>query len=184
MTDMQNDGVGNVRFVYKLPTRGLIGFRSFFLRIARGNGAINSELLATEPIRGEVKWTRSGVIIATETGTAVTYGLRNAQERGETFVEPQTPVYEGMVVGMHNRDRDLEVNVCKERKMTNIRSSTSEVAAHLEPAVKFSLDEALDFMASDELVEVTPKNIRLRKRTLDTDTRYRRTRSSARAARS
>ena len=184
MTDMQNDGAGNVRFAYKLPTRGLIGFRSFFLRASRGNGVMNSEFLGYEPVRGELESTRSGVIVSSETGTAVTYGLHNAQERGETFVEPQTPVYQGMVVGMHSRDRDMDVNVCKERKQTNVRSSTQEIAVRLDPAVKFSLEEALDFVATDELVEVTPKNIRLRKRILNADARYRKTRTLARAERS
>jgi GTP-binding protein len=184
MTDMQNDGSGNVKFVYKLPTRGLIGFRSFFLRASRGNGVMNSEFLGHEPVGGELESTRSGVIVSSETGIAVTYGLHTAQERGETFVEPQTPVYEGMVVGMHSRDRDMDVNVCKERKQTNVRSSTQEIAVRLEPAVRFSLEEALDFVATDELVEITPKNIRLRKRVLNADARYRKTRTLARAERS
>jgi GTP-binding protein len=180
MTDMQNDGQGNVRMAFKLPTRGLIGFRNFFLRTARGNGVINSEFLETEPVHGEVKSTRSGVIVAAESGTAVTFGIRNAQERGETFIEPQTQVYEGMIVGSHSRDRDMDFNICKERKITNMRSSTSEIVERLEPAIKFSLEEALDFVATDELVEVTPKSIRLRKRTLDCDARYRETRGRAR----
>ena len=145
---------------------------------------MNSQYVGTEPVRGSVDSTRSGVLVAAETGTAVTYGLHNAQERGETFVEPQTQVYEGMVVGAHSRERDMDVNVCKERKQTNVRSSTQEIAVRLEPAVKFSLEEALDFVATDELLEITPKNIRLRKRVLNADARYRKARTLARAERS
>ncbi|MEE8519019.1 MAG: translational GTPase TypA [Dehalococcoidia bacterium] len=182
MTDMENDGRGNVRLTYKIPTRGLIGFRSYFLRVSRGNGVMNSEYLGMEPMQGEVKSTRSGAIVAAETGTAVAFGIRNAQERGDTFVEPQTPVYEGMVVGQHNREGDMNLNICKERKVTNMRSSTSEIVERLEPAIKFTLEEAIDFIASDELVEVTPKGIRLRKRTLGADERYREARDRARAA--
>ena len=179
MTDMQNDGDGNVRFTFKLPTRGLIGFRSFFLRTSRGNGVMNSEYLGMEPLHGSLESTRPGVLVAAETGTAVTYGLRNAQERGDTFVDPQTPVYRGMIVGVHGRERDLDVNVCKERKVTNMRSSTQEIAVRLDPPTKFSLEEALDFAAGDELVEVTPKSIRLRKRELDPERRHRQARIRA-----
>jgi len=181
LRDMRHDGQGNVALQYEIPTRGLIGFRNFFLRVTRGNGVMNSELLGMEPMQGEVRSLRSGAIVAAETGMAVTYGLRNAQERGETYVEPQTPVYEGMIVGSHNRDGDLNLNICKERKMTNIRSSTSEIIERLEPAIRFSLEESLDFIAGDELVEVTPKNIRMRKRTLQADQRYREARDRARA---
>jgi GTP-binding protein len=181
LRDMRHDGQGNVALQYEIPTRGLIGFRNFFLRVTRGNGVMNSELLGMEPLHGEVRSLRSGAIVAAETGMAVTYGLRNAQERGETYVEPQTQVYEGMIVGSHNRDGDLNLNICKERKMTNIRSSTSEILERLEPAIRFSLEESLDFIAGDELVEVTPKNIRMRKRTLQVDQRYREARDRARA---
>ncbi|MDA1035559.1 MAG: translational GTPase TypA [Chloroflexi bacterium] len=182
MADMVNDGQGNIRLEYALPTRGLIGFRSFFLRATRGNGVISSEFTGNHPVKGQVKSTRSGVIVASETGTAVTYGIRNAQERGETFVEPQTAVYQGMIVGMHPRDRDLDLNICRERKITNMRSATSEIVLRLEPAIKFSLEEALDFVATDELVEVTPKNVRLRKRVLQADQRYRDVRAKSKSA--
>ena len=181
MVDLSNDGSGNVRLEYDLPTRGLIGFRSFFLRATRGNGVMSAEFIGTYPIKGQVKSTRSGVIVASETGTAVTYGIRNAQERGETFVEPQTQVYQGMVVGMHARDRDLDLNICKERKVTNMRSATSEIVLRLEPAIKFSLEESLDFVATDELVEITPKSVRLRKRILPADQRYRDVRAKSRS---
>ena len=127
MVDMQSDGVGNVGLQFRLPTRGLIGFRSFFLRATRGNGQMNTEFIGMEPVTGELKNARSGAVVSTERGIAVTYGLQNAQERGETFVEPQTPVYQGMIVGRHNRERDMDLNVCKERKTTNVRSSTQEI---------------------------------------------------------
>jgi GTP-binding protein len=181
MTDMQNDGQGNIKIEYILPTRGLIGFRSFFLRVTRGNGIMNSEYVGMRPMRGEVKSTRTGAIVSSELGVAVTYGIGNAQERGETFVEPQTPVYEGMIVGTHNREGDMNLNITKERKVTNMRSATSEIVERLAPAVKFSLEEALDFIEPDELVEVTPKSIRMRKRILNSDERYRSARDRARA---
>ncbi|MEX2598973.1 MAG: translational GTPase TypA, partial [Dehalococcoidia bacterium] len=180
MTDMQNDGQSNIKLEYTLPTRGLIGFRTFFLRVTRGNGVMNSEYAGMQPMRGEVKSTRTGAIVASEAGIAVTYGIGNAQERGETFVEPQTQVYEGMIVGTHNREGDMNLNICKERKVTNMRSATSEIVERLAPAVKFSLEEALDFIEPDELVEVTPKSIRMRKRVLQADERYRQTRNRAR----
>ena len=182
MVDMQSDGVGNVGLQFRLPTRGLIGFRSFFLRATRGNGQMNTEFIGMEPVTGELKNARSGAVVSTERGIAVTYGLQNAQERGETFVEPQTPVYQGMIVGRHNRERDMDLNVCKERKTTNVRSSTQEIVERLEPAVKFSLEEALGFINADELVEITPKSIRMRKRILSPDERYRVQRSRSRAS--
>ena len=182
MTDMAHDGDGNVRIAYTIPTRGLIGFRSFFLRVSRGNGVMNTELIGVEPVRGEVKAVRGGAIVAIDTGVAMTYGIKNAQERGDTFVDPQTPVYGGMVVGVQNRGRDLALNICKERKATNVRSSTQDIVERLEPTVRFSLEEALDFVATDELVEITPKSVRIRKRELSSEERYRDKRGRARAA--
>ena len=183
MVDMQSDGSGNVRLQFRLPTRGLIGFRSFFLRAARGNGQMNTEFIGMEPMTGAVKNARSGAVVSVGKGVAVTYGLQNAQERGETFVEPKTPVYQGMIVGRHNREGDMDLNVCKERKMSNMRSPTADIDVRLAPAVKFSLEEALGFINVDELVEVTPKSIRMRKRVLSPDERYRVQRSRARASR-
>ncbi len=177
MEDIRNDGNGNITIVYKLPTRGLIGFRSFLLRATHGNSIMNSELMGYEIMKGNVKSTRFGSIVASETGVALTYGIRNAQNRGSTFVPPNTYVYEGMVVGMHNRDGDLNLNICKERKKTNMRSSTSEIFERLEPPRSFSLEEALDFIATDELAEITPNNIRLRKKVLNSEKRHRIARS-------
>jgi len=173
MTDMHNDGKGSLRMEYKIPTRGLIGFRSAFLTATRGEGVVNTIFLGFEPYAGEIASARSGTLVAAEAGVAVTYGLNNAQERGITFIDPGTPVYEGMIVGLNSRPTDLSVNVCKEKKMTNIRSSTSDIAVRLTPALKFSLEESMDFIASDELVEITPKNIRLRKRLLTMNERAR-----------
>ncbi len=180
MTDMRGDSQGQVRLEFEIPTRGLIGFRSFFLKTTRGNGEMNSIFMGYEPLKGTVKSTRSGALVAAETGVALTYGLNNAQQRGLTFIEPGVSVYEGMVVGLHARDDDLVVNVCKEKKQTNIRSSTADIAVKLTPPMLMSLEEALDFIAEDEVVEVTPKNTRLRKRILLNDERHRLGRGKAR----
>lgn len=181
MTDMHNDGKGNLRMEYRIPTRGLIGFRSAYLTATRGEGVLNTLFLGYEPYAGEIASTRSGALVAAEEGVAVTYGLNNAQERGITFIEPGTTVYEGMIVGINSRPTDLAVNVCKEKKQTNIRSSTSDIAVRLTPPLKFSLEESMDFINSDELVEVTPKNIRLRKRLLTQNERFRARKAVGRA---
>jgi len=173
MTNMRNDGQGNVRLEYHIPTRGLIGFRSDFLTVTHGEGIMNTQFLGYEPYMGEIGTIRSGVLVASEGGIAVTYGLNNAQERGMTFIEPGTPVYEGMIVGTTARMQDIAINVCKEKKQTNIRSSTSDIAIKLSPPLKMSLEQAIDFIARDELVEVTPKNIRLRKKLLKESQRLR-----------
>jgi GTP-binding protein len=166
LTNMTNDGTGNVRLEYHIPTRGLIGFRNAFLTLTQGNGAMSSLLISYEPWLGKIGTTRMGALIASEQGVAVTYGLSNAQQRGDTFIEPGTPVYEGMIVGLNARPMDMVVNVCKEKQKTNIRSSTSDIAVRLTPPINMSLEQSLDFINNDELVEVTPQNIRLRKRYL------------------
>jgi len=173
MADMRGDGQGHVRLKFKIPTRGLIGFRSFFLKVTRGNGALNSLFTGYEPLRGDLRSTRTGALVAAETGVAVTYGLNNAQQRGLTFIEAGTPIYEGMIVGAHARDNDLIVNVCKEKKLTNVRASTADIAIKLSPPAHMSLEESLDFIADDEVIDVTPKNIRLRKRILSNSERHR-----------
>jgi GTP-binding protein len=166
LANMVYDGQGNVRLEYDIPTRGLIGFRNAFLTLTKGNGATSSLLQGYEPWAGAIGMARNGVLIASESGVALTYGLNNAQARGQTFIEPGTPVYEGMIVGLNARPDDLSVNVCKEKKATNVRSSTSDIAVRLSPPVRHSLEQSLDFINPDELVEVTPQNIRLRKRLL------------------
>jgi GTP-binding protein len=171
MLDMVNDGRGNVRLEFAIPTRGLIGLRNAFLTATKGNGVMASRLIGYEPWHGPIASTRSGPLVATETGTALAHGLANAQERGVTFVEPGTEVYEGMIVGQQPRQGDLPVNVCRAKKLTNIRSSTQDIAVRLTPPVNLSLEQALDFLADDELLEVTPTAYRLRKELLSQEER-------------
>jgi GTP-binding protein len=180
LIDMKYDDAGNVDLEYLIPTRGLIGFTSFFLRTTRGNGMQSSAFVEYRRMEGEIKSANAGVLVAWETGTAVTYGLLNAQGRGDTFIDPGTLVYEGMIVGTHRREGDIPINVCKEKHLTNMRSSTADITRRLNATVRMSLDEALDFIASDELVEVTPQNFRLRKKVLSTSGRSRSRASSAR----
>ncbi len=181
LSDMHNDGHDNMHLEFHIPTKGLIGFRSAFLTATRGEGIMNTIFLSYEPWRGEIASTRGGVLIASEKGIAVTYGLNNAQERGATFIEPGTSVYEGMIVGINSRLQDIPINVCKDKKKTNIRSSTSDIAVKLTPPIKLSLERSMDFINNDELVEVTPKNIRLRKKVLNHAQRLRKTSSPRRS---
>jgi len=171
MVNMHNDGSGNVRLEFAVPTRGLIGFRSAFLTATRGNGTLSSILLGYEPWYGAMEGDRNGVLVASEDGVAVAFGLSKAQERGNLFIDPSTLVYQGMIVGLNARDKDIAVNVCREKQQTNMRQSTSEIAVKLVPPIKLSLEQALDFIGNDELVEVTPQTIRLRKRVLDNSER-------------
>jgi GTP-binding protein len=179
MTNLENDGSGRVRLEYSIPTRGLIGFRNAFLSLTRGEGQMSSLLLGFESMRGPLQATRNGSLIASEAGTAVTFGLARAQGRGQTMIEAGTEVYEGMVVGINSREDDLAVNVCREKQMTNIRSSTSDISVRLTPPVRLSLEESLDFLAADELLEVTPKNYRIRKRILGATERARATKRAS-----
>jgi GTP-binding protein len=171
MLDMVNDGRGGVRLEFAIPTRGLIGLRNAFLTATKGNGVMASRLIGFEPWLGAIASNRTGALVASEGGIALAHGIANAQERGLTFIEPQTEVYEGMIVGQQPRQGDLVVNVCRSKKLTNIRSSTSDIAVKLTPPVVLSLEQALDFLADDELLEVTPKAFRLRKRLLSSDER-------------
>jgi GTP-binding protein len=170
---MRNDGQDNVRMEFKIPTKGLIGFRSAFLTATRGTGVMNTIFLGYEEWRKDTASTRMGVLVASEQGKAVTYGLNNAQGRGLTFIEPGTMVYEGMIIGTNSRPQDIAINVCKEKKKTNIRSSTSDIAIKLTPPIILSLEQSIDFINRDELVEVTPESIRLRKKVLSEDRRLR-----------
>ncbi len=184
LADMRNDGQGNVHLAFRIPTRGLIGFRGAFLTATRGEGVMNTLFLGFEPWVGDIVSVRSGALVAAAEGVAVIYGLNNAQGRGVTFIDPGTMVYEGMIVGLNSRGNDLPVNVCKEKKQTNIRSSTSDIAIKLAPPVRMSLEQALDFINDDELVEVTPKNIRLRKKLLGQQQRLRASYAARREAQS
>ena len=167
MMNMVNDGRGNVRLEFSIPTRGLIGLRNAFLTATKGNGVMASRLIGFEPWQGAISNNRSGALLASETGVVTAHGIANAQERGVTFVDPQTEVYAGMIVGQQPRADDLVVNICRKKQLTNIRSSTSDIAIKLTPSVVLSLEQALDFLADDELLEVTPGSFRLRKRLLN-----------------
>jgi GTP-binding protein len=173
MTDMVNYGNGYVRLEFTIPTRGLIGFRTLFLTETQGRGVMNTLMAGYEPWHGEMRSLRRGSLVCKEPGEATSYGLHNAEERGTLFITPGTRVYEGMVVGEHIRDGDLVVNVCKKKKLTNIRSSTEDIAVRLNPPRIMSLEQCLDFIAADELLEVTPKSLRLRKAVLSTFERHR-----------
>lgn len=159
-------GKGGVRVDYKMPTRGLIGFRNTFLTITGGTGVMGSILLGYRPFAGDFSDNRNGALTASAAGKALAFGLAGAQERGITFVEPGTEIYEGMVVGLQKRPGDMAVNVCRAKQLTNMRASTSDIGVRLTPPTIFSLEQAMDFLAEDELLEVTPKHIRLRKRYL------------------
>jgi len=179
MTNMHQEENGEVRLEFIIPTRGLIGFRNEFLTSTRGNGILASIFVGYRSYAGDISSYRMGALVALEEGQAVSYGLANAQDRGSTFVEPGTPVYGGMIVGMNSRGDDIVVNVCKDRKKTNMRSSTSEILVRLTPATLLSLEQSLDFIQDDELVEVTPQNIRLRKRVLNHEQRVKQARRGA-----
>ena len=181
LRDMRYDENGYVHMEYKIPTRGLIGFNAFFLRTTRGDGVKSSFFTSYEPMEGEIRSQRDGSLVASEGGVAVTYGLLNAQGRGDTFIDPGIMVYAGMIVGSHRREGDIEINVCKEKKLTNMRSSTAEVTKRLNATVRMSLEEALSFISDDELLEVTPLNLRLRKAELSALDRKRKRRDGARS---
>ena len=171
MVNMHSSQQGYMRLEFKIPARGLIGYRSEFLTDTKGNGIMNHVFNSFEIIKGDIPGRQRGSMVAWEDGESVTYGLYNAQERGSLFISPGTKVYEGMIVGENARSEDIVVNVCKKKHVTNMRASGSDEALRLTPPVVFSLEQALEFIADDELVEITPKNIRLRKRILNSDLR-------------
>ncbi len=158
---------GYTRLEFNIPSRGLIGFRGPFLTDTKGNGIINTVFSGYGPYKGDISYRKTGSLIAFEAGEAVTYGLFNAQERGSLFICPGTKVYSGMVIGSNPRSDDIEVNVCKTKHLTNTRTSSSDEALRLTPPVILSLEQALDFIDQDELLEVTPDSLRIRKRILD-----------------
>ena len=178
--DMRYSGDGYVHLEYEIPTRGLIGFNAFFNRITRGDGVKSNVFSSYRPMEGEIKSKRSAALVASESGVAVVHGLLNAQGRGDTFIDQGVRVYEGMIVGSHPREGDIEINVCKEKKLTNMRSSTADVAKRLRATVTLSLEEALAFIADGELLEVTPENLRLRKMDLSALDRKRHRREKTR----
>lgn len=175
MVNMASAINGYVRLEFKIPARGLIGYRNEFLTDTKGNGIMNHNFYGYEPYKGEVPERSRGALVAFETGEAVTYGLYNAQERGMLFIGAGTPVYQGMIVGVCSRAEDIDVNVCKKKHISNMRAAGSDDALRLTPPLEMSLEQCLEFIASDELVEVTPKSIRMRKKILDTNLRKKET---------
>ena len=162
---------GYTRLEFKIPSRGLLGYRTEFLTDTKGNGIMNSVISGFEPFAGDIETRGQGVLVAFETGTAVTYGLYNAQDRGALFIGAGTPVYEGMIVGVNPKPDDITVNVCKKKHVTNMRSAGADDAMRLTPPLTFSLEQCLEFVEDDELCEVTPQSIRLRKKILNNDLR-------------
>jgi GTP-binding protein len=179
MLNMQSDRNGNTRFEFKIPSKNLFGIRNDLLTNTKGTAIINTVFFDYAPLSPTVPQIRNGVLIASEPGSALKYGLNNAQGRGITFIEPGTAVYEGMIVGENTRQGDIEINVTKEKKQTNMRASTSDVSlGALTPATILSLEECIDFLEDDELLEVTPKSLRLRKKYLSHLERTRKNRNS------
>ncbi|MBC7203715.1 MAG: translational GTPase TypA, partial [Pusillimonas sp.] len=179
LLDMQSDGRGRTRLEYRIPARGLIGFQGEFLTLTRGTGLMSHNFDEYGPMReGGVGERRNGVLISQDNGNAVAYALWKLQERGRMFVSPGEAVYEGMIIGIHSRDNDLVVNPIKEKKLTNIRTTSKDEHIDLVPPIKLTLEYAVEFIADDELVEVTPKSIRLRKRYLQEHERRRMSREA------
>ena len=173
MINMEPAEAGHTKVEFKIPARGLIGYRTEFLTDTKGEGTMNSIFDCYEPYKGEIQARTRGVLVAFEPGTSITYGLYNAQERGELLIGAGVEVYEGMIVGINSRNEDISINVCKEKHLTNTRASGSDDALRLVPPVQMSLEKAIEFIAEDELVEITPKNIRLRKKILNNKDRER-----------
>jgi GTP-binding protein len=171
LVNVTPDGNGSLRLEFKISARGLMGYRSEFLTDTKGNGILNHIFYGYEPYKGELSERQRGSIIAHENGETTNYGLFNAQERGDLFLSAGVPVYEGMIVGQNAKSDDLTVNVCKKKHVTNMRASGSDEALRLTPPIDLSLEQSLEFIADDELVEVTPRNIRLRKMVLGKDMR-------------
>ncbi len=179
LQDMQSDGKGRVRLEYRIPARGLIGFQGEFLNLTRGTGLASHIFDDYGPLKGEIEERRNGVLISQDHGVAVAYALWKLQDRGRMFVSPGDALYEGMVIGIHSRDNDLIVNPIKGKQLTNVRSSGTDEAVRLVPPVELTLEKAVEFIADDELVEITPKYIRIRKRYLLEHERKRASRSDS-----
>jgi len=173
MKDMRPSSGGKMRMIFHVPSRGLIGYQSEFRNDTRGTGTMNRLFHSYEPFKGDIPSRRNGVLISNSSGEAVAYAIWNLEERGMMFVNPKTKLYEGMIIGEHNRDNDLEVNPIKGKQLTNIRASGTDENIKLTPPRLFTLEETLSYIQNDELVEVTPKNIRLRKKLLDPNARKR-----------
>jgi GTP-binding protein len=172
-TDMQSDGKGRTRLEYRIPARGLIGFQTEFLNLTRGTGIMSHVFDEYDAVKPDMPERRNGVLISAEQGEAVPYALFKLEPRGRMFVSPGDPVYEGMVIGIHARDNDLVVNPVREKKLTNIRAAGKDENVVLTPPIQHTLESAIEFIADDELVEITPKSIRVRKRYLSEHERKR-----------
>ena len=179
LRDMQPDGKGRVRLDYRIPARGLIGFQGEFMTLTRGTGVMSHVFDEYAPVKGDMAERRNGVLVSQDDGVAVAYAIWKLQERGRMFVSPGEPVYEGMIVGIHSRDNDLVVNPIRTKQLTNIRASGKDEAIDLVPPIGLTLEYAVEFIADDELVEITPKSIRLRKRHLQEHERRRADRAAA-----
>lgn len=179
LQDMSQDGQGRVRLDYRIPARGLIGFQSDFMTLTRGSGVMSHVFDDYAPVKMDIPARRNGVLISAENGEAVAYALWKLQERGRMFVEPGARLYEGMVIGIHSRDNDLVVNPIKGKQLTNVRASGTDEAVVLTPPIKHTLESAIEFISDDELVEITPKTIRIRKRLLTENDRKRSGRAQA-----
>jgi GTP-binding protein len=166
LQDMIPDGKGRVRIEYRIPARGLIGFQSEFLTLTRGTGVASHIFDSYDVLKGDIEDRRNGVLVSQDNGPAVAYALWKLQERGRMFVSPGEELYEGMIIGIHSRDNDLSVNPIKQKQLTNVRSSGTDEAVRLTPPIELTLERAVEFIADDELVEITPKSIRLRKKAL------------------
>ena len=179
MVNMEPAEDGHTKVEFRIPARGIIGYRTEFLTDTKGEGTMNHIFDSYEPFKGDVQSRVRGTIVAFENGKSITYGLYNAQDKGELFIGPGVEVYEGMIVGLNSRGEDLAINVCKEKHLTNTRASGSDDALRLVPPLQMSLEKAIEFIADDELVEITPKNIRLRKKILNNKDRERAARAAA-----
>jgi GTP-binding protein len=182
MADMRPSGGGKTRIIFHVPARGLIGYQSEFLTDTRGTGIINRLFHGYAPYKGDIPGRRNGALISTDTGEAVAYAIWNLQERGIMFINPQDKVYEGMIVGEHSRDNDLEINVLKSKQLTNIRTTSKDEAIRLVPPLLMTLEQMISYIQDDELVEVTPKSLRLRKRFLDSNERKKLSREARKEA--
>jgi GTP-binding protein len=158
---------GATHIEFRIPSRGLMGYRPEFLTDTNGNGIMNHVFDSYEPYKGDIEMRTNGSLVSLETGEAIAYSMNKLLDRGRFFVEPGEEIYGGQVVGEHTRDRDLNINICKTKKLTNVRASGSDEKVVLPPAIKFSLEEALEYIQEDELVEITPNHMRMRKIQLD-----------------
>jgi GTP-binding protein len=180
MIEMKNPGKGLVRLLYRIPARGLFGYRSEFLTDTRGTGIMHHRFLEYGPWAGPLAGRKRGTLVSMENGVTVAFGLAHLQERATLFVSPGTPVYEGMIIGENSRPGDMDVNPTKEKKLTNMRTTASDENIQLEPPRELTLEGALEYIEEDELIEVTPSAIRLRKRFLSANDRKKLSREAKR----